>query len=226
MHGCGTRIQSQPMEPPLPQSPYLIILVDFSWRRKKNRQRCQKPLDSAAVVGAADEGAVQGGCGYPDLGIDLFGGGPVGHAVLVRYMVHDPLHWEGVGWIPPHWERQTEKESTLAGKVICLDLPPSGGRNAGGGNAGGGDLRLPTKEHSCTVYCDEAHYGPVSGGRSDNGFKGDQGVAEAGYIVCGGDVEGGLVGGIDGGEGGDGRYGDGYRLSWWKYNAEQVTLGT
>ena len=177
-------------------------------------------------MGAADEGAEQGGCGYPDLRLDLIGGGPIGHDVLVRGMVHDPLHSEGIGWIPPQGERQADKEATLEGKGRCLDIPPSGGRNSGGGTAGGGDLRLPKKEHSCTVYCNQAHYGTVSGARMEARFKGEQWVVESGWIVCEGDVDDSSLGRTDGGEGGDGRYGDGNRLSRWKDNVAQVTLGT
>ena len=44
-------------------------------------------------MGAADKSAEHGGCGCMDLGIDLLGGGIVGHVVLVD----DSLHWEGVG---------------------------------------------------------------------------------------------------------------------------------
>ena len=57
-----------------------------------------------------------------------------------------------------------------------LGLLPAEGCNGRGGVAGGGDLRLPSPEHSRTVYCDQAHYGPVSGGGAEAGAKGGQAV--------------------------------------------------
>ena len=36
-----------------------------------------------AEVGAADKGAGQGGCGFPDLGPDILGSGPVSNFVWV-----------------------------------------------------------------------------------------------------------------------------------------------
>ena len=53
-----------------------------------------------------------------------------------------------------------------------VGIPPTEGRDGGGGTAGGGDLRLPPLEHSPNVYCDQAHYGPVSGYGADVGAKG------------------------------------------------------
>ena len=47
-------------------------------------------------MGLADEGTEQGRCGCPDLGIDLLGGGTVGHAVQVEDVGDDPPHWEGL----------------------------------------------------------------------------------------------------------------------------------
>ena len=57
-----------------------------------------------------------------------------------------------------------------------MGLSPAGGRDGEGGIEGGGDLRLPSPEHSRTVYCDQAHYGPVSGGGAEAGAKGGQAV--------------------------------------------------
>ena len=58
-------------------------------------------MESAAEVGADDEGAEKGGCGCPELRPDLIGGCPVGHSVWVGGVGHEPPHWEGVGRIPP-----------------------------------------------------------------------------------------------------------------------------
>ena len=83
-----------------------------------------------------------------------------------------------------------------------MGIPPAGGRDGGGGNAGGGYLRLPSPERIHTVYCDQTHYGPVSGGGGETRFKGDQVVVVEGRIICGGYVDVGLGVGTDGGGGG------------------------
>ena len=84
-------------------------------------------------------------------------------------------------------------------------IPPAGGRDGGGRTAGGRDLRLPPPEHSQTVYCDQAQYGPVPGGGEETSAKGVQllvGKLHSGY---GGGADGGSGGGTDGEEGGDGQ---------------------
>ena len=86
-----------------------------------------------------------------------------------------------------------------------MGISPDGGRDGRGGTTGGGDLHILPPEHSCTVYCDQDHYGPVSGGGAEARVKGDQAVVGAGLIGCGGDADGGLGGRTDGGGGGDGR---------------------
>ena len=105
-----------------------------------------------------------------------------------------------------------------------MGLSPAGGRGGGGGTAGGGDLRLPPPEHSRTVYYDQAHYGPVSGGGAEAGVKGGQAVVGAGRTGFGGDADGDSGGGTDGGGGGDGWDEDG--LNRWEDNVAYVTLGT
>ena len=57
-------------------------------------------MESTSKMGAADEGADQEGCRFLDLGTDLIGSGPVGHALWVIDVGHDPPHWEGFGRIP------------------------------------------------------------------------------------------------------------------------------
>ena len=94
-----------------------------------------------------------------------------------------------------------------------MDIPPIGVCNVGGGTAGGGDLHLPPLEYSCKVHCNQAHYGPMSGGGAETGATGIQAVVGTGRSGCGGDADGGSEGGTDGGGGGDGRGGDGDRLS-------------
>ena len=50
-----------------------------------------------AEVGAADKGADQGGCGFPDLGPDILGSGPVSNFVWV-VDVGDGPHSLGGCW--------------------------------------------------------------------------------------------------------------------------------
>ena len=76
-------------------------------------------------------------------------------------------------------------------------VSPAVGRDCGGGITGGGDLNIPSLEHSYTVHCDQAHYGPVSGGGAAAGFKGVQAVVGSGQILLGGDVNVGSGGGTD-----------------------------
>ena len=122
-------------------------------------------------MGAADKGADQGGCRCPYLRPDLLGNGPVFHYIWVVDVGHDPPHWENVGQIPPQDGLQADREETLASKGWCMVIPPNGVRNRRGGTAGGGYRCLPPSEHSCTVYCDRAHYVPVSGGGAEAGSR-------------------------------------------------------
>ena len=94
-------------------------------------------------VGAADWGVELGGCGCPDLRIDLLIGGSVGHALRVGEVGHDTAHWESFGWIPPQGGLQADGEATSERTGRSMGLSPAGGRDGGGGIAGGGDLCLP-----------------------------------------------------------------------------------
>ena len=95
-----------------------------------------------------------------------------------------------------------------------MGVPPSGGVNVGGGFAGVGDLCIPPLEYSCTVHCNQPHYGPVSGGGEASGVMGLQVVVESGRIGLGGGVDSGSGGraGVEGG--GDGWYRYGKIISW------------
>ena len=61
-----------------------------------------------------------------------------------------------------------------------MDINPAGGRDGGSGTTGGGYLRLPPPDHGRTVHCDQAHYGPVSGGGAETGAKDIQVVVVTG----------------------------------------------
>ena len=63
-------------------------------------------------MGETVEGAGKRGCGCPDLGPDILGGGPVGNYLRVIDVGHDPTHWEGVGRIPPQGGPQADGEAT------------------------------------------------------------------------------------------------------------------
>ena len=88
-----------------------------------------------------------------------------------------------------------------------------GGHYGGSGTSGGEYLRLPPPEKSHTVYCDQAHYGPVYGGGAETRATCVQVVVVKGQGVYGGDVDGQSRGGTDRWGGGDGRGGDGDILS-------------
>ena len=75
-----------------------------------------------------------------------------------------------------------------------MGIPPAGGSDDGGGTSGVGDLNLPPPEHSCTVYCNKAHYGPVSVGGAEAGVKDDQAVVGTGWFGYGGNADGGSGG--------------------------------
>ena len=147
---------------------------------------------------ATDKGARKREVGCLDLSPDLLGAGSVGHALLVRDMGHEPTNREGFGRITPQGGPQADGEATLAMEVRCVDIPSGGGCDGIGGPSGGGYLLLPPPENSDTVYCDQAYYGPVSGGRSENGATDPQAVVGARRVGYGGDANSGSGGGTDG----------------------------
>ena len=77
----------------------------------------------------------------------------------------DAAHEEGVGRIPPQYVPQADRAEIVDGTGQRLGLPLNGGCYGGGMLAGDGDLYLPFTEHSRAVYCNQANYGPVSGGK-------------------------------------------------------------
>ena len=52
-------------------------------------------------MGAANSGVEQGGRGYPNITIDILGGGAIGTDIQVIDMGPHTVYAEGVGWIPP-----------------------------------------------------------------------------------------------------------------------------
>ena len=98
--------------------------------------------------------------------------------------------------------------------------------NGIGGITGGEDIRLLPLEHIFTIYCDQTHYGPVSGGGVEAIFKGVQAVVGSVRTGFGKDADSGLVSGTERGWVGDRQDGGGNGLNKWEYNVSRVTLGT
>ena len=118
-------------------------------------------------------------------------------------MGHDTTHWEGMGKIIPQGGPQDYGEATTEKTVWSTGLSLSIRYDGGDRIAGGGKLSLILIENSRTVYCNQAHYGPVYGGGAEAGVKGGQVVVLAGQNGFGGDEDGGSGGGTE--RGGDGR---------------------
>ena len=153
---------------------------------------------------------------YCYLGPDILGGGIVDIAVQVGEMGDDPTHQGGVGRIPPQGCPQAYGVATSESEGSLVGIPPSGGRDGGGGTKGGGDLHLPPPEKILTFHCNQAHYGPVSGGEAETRATDIQAVVGTLQVGCGGDADSGSGGRTYGGGGGYGRGGDGDRLSRWE----------
>ena len=85
---------------------------------------------------------------------------------------------------------------------------------------GSGYLRLPLSEHSCKVHCDQAHYGPVSGGGAEVGFNCCQVVVGSIWLVVGGvfyRVSGGVT---------DGRQDKVWGVHWFLGKLDEPMLGS
>ena len=72
-----------------------------------------------------------------------------------------------------------------------MDILPAGGCDDGSRTAGSGDIRLPLTEHGHTVHCDQARYGPVSGGGMETGAKDIQSLVGTGWGGCEKDADSG-----------------------------------
>ena len=82
-------------------------------------------------------------------------------------------------------------------------------------------------EYSCTVYCDQANYVPMSVGDTEAEAKGGKELVGTGWFGYGGYADSSPAGGTAGGGGGDGCDGDKYgRLIKWEGNVANITLGT
>ena len=108
---------------------------------------------------------------------------------------------EGVGQIPSQGRTQAGGETNLEREGRRVGITPAEVRDRRGVTSGGGKLRLSVPEHSRTVYCDQDHYGPVSGVGAETGATNVQAVVGTGRSGFGGDAGGGLGGGTDEGGG-------------------------
>ena len=76
------------------------------------------------------------------------------------------------------------------------------------------------------IFCNQAHYGSMSGSEAEARVKGGHAVVHAGRNGFGGDSKIGLGGGMDGGVGGDGYDRDLDGLSQREDNLANAILGT
>ena len=150
---------------------------------------------------ATVHGVGKGGRGCPDLGDNLHGGGSGGYVVWFRDVGNDTAHWGASEMIPSQGGPQADGAATSERKVQWVSISPAGGSDDRCRIIGGGDLRLPPSENSHTLYCGQAHYGPVSGGGEASGITDGQVVVGIGrpglkgyaYKVSGGGTDGGGV---------------------------------
>ena len=177
-------------------------------------------------MGPNEESDGKRGGGCPNFGPDILGCGPVGDDVCAGVVCDDPTPWEGFRRIPSLGGPKADRGATSEREGWCVGIPPAGGHNDVGGPAGGGDLRFFPLENSCIVYCDQAHYVPVSSGGVETGATGLQVVVGTGRGECGGDVDSGLGCGMAGGGGGDVQDSNRDRqLIMWEYNVANIILG-
>ena len=141
-------------------------------------------------------------------------------------MGYDTAYWGGWGGIPPQGGLQDDRKATSDRMGWSMGLSPDVRHNDGGSIVGGGDLRLLPPKHSWKVYCDQDYYGLVSSGGEEDGVKGGQAVVVSGQFGPGGDADGDLGGGTNGGVGGDGQDRDRDELNRWEGNVANVILGT
>ena len=148
-------------------------------------------------MGTAVQGLEQGGCGCPELGENLRGVDSDCHDVQFRDVCDETTHWECFGRIPSQGGPQADGTTTLERARRWIFVSSAGVIDGGDGITGGGDIHIPPYEHSSTVHCNQAHYGPVSGGGAASRVKGVQYVVETGRLVLVWDADSVLGWGTD-----------------------------
>ena len=93
--------------------------------------------------------------------------------------------------IQPQSDLKDDRKTISVRTVSWMGVSNSGKRDDGGVITEGEDLRIPPPEHSHTVHCSQAHYGPVPGGRAAAGVKGGQAVVVTGRLGLGEELNGG-----------------------------------
>ena len=91
-----------------------------------------------------------------------------------------PTHWEDARLLPPSGRLQNDGAAAKEEAGKDIGLTPTGGCNGGGVHTGGRDICHPPPEHSCTIYCDKSHCGPVCGGGAETRGKVSEAVVGAG----------------------------------------------
>ena len=87
------------------------------------------------------------------------------------YVGYATAHGEDLGQIPTQGGPHIDGTATSEGTVWDVVLNPTGGGDGRGWPTNCGELHRPMPEHSHRVNCDQAHYGPVTGGRATPGDK-------------------------------------------------------
>ena len=106
---------------------------------------------------------------------------------------------------------ETDREYAAEEPGWDMDVPFPRGGYFWVGRAGGGDLRRLPSEHLCEIYCNKAHYIPVSGGGVTARISVIKAVVVTGDTRSRGDMGGGSGGGGGNGLGGVVRRGSGER---------------
>ena len=93
----GKQLRSHPKICPLPSH-----LLQVPWESPIGFGKILPGGGAQPVVGATEVGStVQGGRGFPNLGEDLWGGGPGSSVVWVGGVGDDTANWESFEWITP-----------------------------------------------------------------------------------------------------------------------------
>ena len=92
------------------------------------------------------------------------------------------VYWQDTGRLPKKGGTKVGESSAKEDNGQDMGIPYTGGgggRGYGGfGHTVGGDLLLSPPEYGLTIYCNQAHYEPVSGDGQMPGEKGFKDVVQ------------------------------------------------